>query len=68
MKTYFGFSHANTSDEPAWFHTPEAARRFASACGWEEAEIEKSDDIRQSDIMDSPTHPWTLGGSGEVAP
>jgi len=55
---FFGFSHANKSDEPAWFCTEAAAWRFAEACGWEDAEIETNDSPDQADIMDSPDKPW----------
>lgn len=57
-RTYFGFSQANASDEPAWFHTQEAAERFALACGWKGATIETTDDADPADIMDTPETPW----------
>lgn len=58
--TLYGFTDANTSEEPAWFHTEDAAARFAKACGWNESEIEtaESEDVAADDIMDTPEAPW----------
>ena len=59
--TLYGFKSANASDEPAWFHSQEAAVRFADACGWEGVKIEtaNSEDVSASDIMDTPESPWS---------
>lgn len=57
---YYGFSSAKTSDEPAWFHSEEAAERFALACGWDDYEIETTDEADEADIMDTPETPWTV--------
>lgn len=56
--TYYGFPNANTSDEPAWFCTAEAAQRFADACGWENASIETCEEAESSEIMDTPDLPF----------
>lgn len=65
MKTthkLFGFSAANTSDQPAWFYSEDAAQRFADACGFNAAQIESawSDDVNSTDIMDSAAAPWSV--------
>jgi len=59
--TLHGFSTANASDEPAWFHSEDAASRFAAACGWEDAQIETADsnEVSAGDIMDTPEQPWS---------
>jgi hypothetical protein len=59
--TLYGFSTANNSDKPAWFHSEAAAQRFAAACGWEDAESEiaDSDEVDDEDIMDTPETPWS---------
>lgn len=65
ITTYYGFSSANSYDEPAWFHTADAALRFAA--GWRTGEeqrvltiddIETTDDPNPDDIMDEPLIPW----------
>lgn len=56
---YYGFSSANKSEEPAWFHTEAAARAFAAACGFENAEIETTCDASAADIMDTAQTPWS---------
>lgn len=72
MTTYYGFNASNSSDEPAWFHTPEAALRFAKDCGWttadenEEgahrsltlADVEESTSVEPDSVMDAPDSPW----------
>jgi hypothetical protein len=57
--TYYGFSSANNAEQPAWFHTEAAARRFAEACGFENIEIETTTDAEACDIMDTPEKAWT---------
>jgi hypothetical protein len=59
--TLYGFYSANTSNEPAWFHSFEAAQRFAASCGWGDAKIETtdSDSADSADVMDTPEKPWT---------
>jgi hypothetical protein len=62
MKTYYGFHIANSADEPAWFHTYEAAERFAQACGFLDDTPETSEAgefINPKDILDTPEKPWT---------
>lgn len=57
-KTYYGFHCANTAEEPAWFHTPEAAARFAEACGFIDTSYETTTDVDPNDVMDTPEQPW----------
>jgi hypothetical protein len=61
--TYYGFSSASSSEEPAWFYTADAALRFANECGWRTGEdqqpltiddVETTDDPDPDDIMDEP--------------
>ena len=61
--TYYGFSAANNSEEPAWFYTAAAALRFANQCGFTTGEdqraltiedIETTEDPDPDDIMDEP--------------
>ena len=59
-KLFYGFSKANTGDEPAWFHTENAAKRFALACGWGEVEPETTHNPEIAAIMDTPERPWSL--------
>lgn len=56
---YFGFSLANTAYEPAWFHTREAAQRFAQACGWGGVQIETCHNPEPNDVLDTADKPWT---------
>ena len=60
MTALYGFSCSNAYDEPAWFHTEEAAERFAAACHFEDMEIEviDSEDADPKDIIDTATNPW----------
>lgn len=53
MKLY-GYSIANQNEEAAWFSTLDAAEKFATACGWEGAEIESADlhEVDADDIID----------------
>ena len=55
----YGFLKAH-KHEPAWFHTVEAARRFAEACGWWDADITtiEPENVLAENILDSPTKPW----------
>jgi hypothetical protein len=63
---YYGFANASQTDDPAWFHTPAAARRFANACGWmPHVKIEECAEPPSGSIMDNPEQPWTKEG---VAP
>jgi hypothetical protein len=66
--TYYGFSTANNAEQPAWFHTAEAALRFANACGFTTGEdqrpltlddIETTNNAEAADIMDTATAPWS---------
>ena len=56
-----GFSNTHTEDEPAWFHTEDAARRFAEACGWTDPEIETidSEKVETDEILDTADSPWS---------
>lgn len=58
--TFYGFCEGNE----AWFHTKEAALRFADACGWspEETEdgLEETQEPFRPAIMDTVDQPWTL--------
>jgi hypothetical protein len=67
-KIYYGFSTANSAEQPAWFYTAEAALRFATACGFTTGEeqrpltiddIETTSDVDAADIMDTATCPWS---------
>lgn len=57
----YGFTVASHSESPAWFHSLEAAARFADACGWKGCEIETTStaDVDSGDIMDTQEIPWT---------
>ena len=55
---YYGFKVANAGEQPAWFHTKAAARRFAAACGFGDVEIETTAAPDAGDVMDTPTAPW----------
>ena len=59
-QVYFGFSNANSGEQSAWFHTEAAARRFAAACGWENAEIETITTPDAGDVMDTAETPWKI--------
>lgn len=61
MKTYYGFNIANHSEEPAWFHTREAAARFNAACGGELGDIQTTQSPVPGDVMDSAQTPWIAG-------
>lgn len=61
--TYYGFSSANNSEEPAWFYTADAALRFANQCGFTTGgdhqpltidDIETTADADPDDIIDEP--------------
>ncbi len=56
---FYGFKSATRGEEPAWFHTKAAARRFADACGWAGVEIETFWDPMPFDVMDTDELPWT---------
>jgi hypothetical protein len=67
LKTYYGFTCASHDEQPAWFHTPEAALRFAAACGFTNDERPLTlDDVEETwgadpkDVMDTETAPWGL--------
>lgn len=62
MKTYYGFRAANSSEDPAWFHTRAAAERFNAACGGELGDIETTTEPDAADIMDTEDTPWTAEG------
>lgn len=56
--TYYGFTSATYDDQPAWFHTPEAAERFARICWGASWKIETTNDAAAGDVMDTPEKPW----------
>ena len=68
MSTYYGFSISNRSEQPAWFHSKEAALRFAAACGFTTGDdqrpltlddVESTDNAAPDDVMDTPDQSWT---------
>ena len=52
----YGYTRIGPSVKPAWFHTVDAARRFASALGCAHAIIEERQDyaVDANDICDLP--------------
>lgn len=57
-RRYYGFREANKGQEPAWFCSEAAARRFGIACGWEDLEVVTTYDPEPDDVMDTPSKPW----------
>jgi len=55
---YYGFKAANREGDSAWFHTYEAACRFANACGWNNTTVDRCCDPDPADIMDTPDRQW----------
>jgi hypothetical protein len=62
MNTFYGFSVANYEGKPAWFHTLEAAQRFADACGFPMSDIETTESAQPQDILDTQDEPWNNAG------
>ena len=58
MTRYHGFFHANYFDSEAWFHTEEAAHRYAKSCGWTDYDVSFCYEPNPGDIMDTPEQPW----------
>lgn len=55
---YYGFKIANREEQPAWFHTRQAAERFNAACGGGMGLVETAIDVNPADVMDTPGKPW----------
>ena len=61
-RRYYGFTHGTYFDSSAWFHTYEAAVRYATFLGWEESRVESMMecpiDVPEDDLMDTPEKAW----------